>query len=65
MGAVVEQRRQAGCRSPGELIAQDDDGDAGRSEVLLRVRVDHRVAFDVDRRSQQIGRHVADERHIG
>ena len=58
------QRRLAARRALDEIVANDDDGQAGRAHVLLRAGVDQRVPRDVDRPAEHVGRGVADERRV-
>ncbi len=64
MDLVIEHARCAGDRFAQQIFAHDHDGQAGRSNVLLRAGVDHAVFRHVDRFRQNIGGHIRHQRHI-
>ena len=46
-----------------QIIAHDDDGHAGRSDILLRAGVNQAVTRHIHRPRQDVRRHVGDDRH--
>ncbi len=63
MGLVVEHGRRACDDLADQVVAHDDDGEAGRADVLLRAGVDHAEFRHVDRARQDGRRHVGHQRH--
>ena len=66
MHAVIQHRRQrlVAGGTGDEVLADDDERDARGSDVLLRAGVDEAVLRDVDRAAEDVGRVVADQRHV-
>ena len=63
MGAERNHRRQVAHDAVEHVLADDGEGDTGRSQVLLRTAVDHGVFRNIDRTRQDVGRHVGDQGH--
>ncbi len=61
---VVEHRGRPGKDLPHQVLSHDHHGETGGSDVLLRTRVDHAVARDVDGTRQDHRGHIGHQRHI-
>ena len=63
MIAVVHHRGQRTGNLAQRVLPHDDERHAGRTDVLLRAAVDHRVLAHVDRTAQNVGTHIGDQRN--
>lgn len=61
---VVENGRADGLRSADEIIAHDDNGQAGHTGVLLRAGNDGAVVGHIHRTGEKVGGHVKDDGHV-
>ncbi len=64
VGLVVEHGLRRGNALADQVVANDDDGQPGRTDVLLRAGVDQAVLADIDGLRQDVRRHVAHQRHV-
>ena len=57
--AVVDHRRQRAVNLAQDVFAYNDNGNTGRTYVLLGTTVNQTVFLDIDRTAHEIGRHIS------
>ena len=61
VGLPVAEHGSITAVSRNKIVPDDDEGDAGRSDVLLRTGIHDTVLAPVDRLGHEVGGHVGDE----
>ena len=60
-GLPVAKHGSITAMSRDKIVPDDDEGDAGRSNVLLRTRIHDTVLAPIDGLGHEVGGHVGDE----
>ena len=61
MGLVVEHRREVAGDLAEDVLADDGEDHAGRTDVLLGAAIDESVLGDIHRTAHDVGRHIGHE----
>ncbi len=65
VGRVLEHDRQIIRHDFEQVVANDDQGHAGRADVLLRAGINKTERAGVERPAHEVGGHIGDNRYAG